>query len=291
MKATGRSRRLELGVVLAQADAVGAGVDLLAHDLEVPALTGDLGVVGGHREVGQGGVGPAELDLQDDLGAAVQGAVLDGAAAAVGLLGGDQVLVDGAGLEGDGGAAQVGHGRDPLRVAPGDQDRGAGLEVLEEADLPGPLRGGGHRRDDQVELARLERRDQLVEGGVDEGEADAQLAAELGGQVGVDAADLGLGLPHGPVEDVGGEGVVELHRGVGDVGADPDLTGRADALGQALAQVGEALGHRRGVGGLLGAAAAAAGGQGEDGQQRQRPNGPAPPSRSACLGLHYSTPL
>jgi len=157
---------------------------------------------------------------------------------------------------------------------------------------PGPLRGGGHRRDDQVELARLERRDQLVEGGVDEGEADPQLAAELGRQVGVDAADLGLGLAHGPVEHVGGEGVVELHRGVRDVGADPDLPGRADPLGQALAQVGEALGHRRGVGGPLGLAGpAAAGGQGEDGQQRQRPNGPAPPSRSACLPLHYSTAL
>src|SRR5512132_2820191 len=133
--------RLELGVVLARADAVGARVDLLADDLEVVALAGDLGVVGGDREVGQGGVGPAELDLEDHLGAAVQGAGLGAAGAAAGLLGGDQLLVDGAGLEGDGLAAEVGHGPDALGVAAGDQDRGAGLEVLEEADLLGPLGG------------------------------------------------------------------------------------------------------------------------------------------------------
>src|SRR5215203_7151277 len=133
--------RPELLVVLADADAVGPRVDLLADHLEVAALAGDLGVVGGDREVGQGGVGPAELDLEDDLGAALQGAGLDGAGAAVGLLGGDQLLVDGAGLEGDGGAAEVGQGPDPLGVAPRDQDRGAGPEVLEEADLPGPFGG------------------------------------------------------------------------------------------------------------------------------------------------------
>ena len=50
--------------------------------------------------------------------------------------------------------------------------------------------GGGRGGDDHVELAVLERRDQLVEGGVDEAEAHPQLAAQLGGQVGVDAADL-----------------------------------------------------------------------------------------------------
>src|SRR5918998_1305382 len=80
--------RLEVAVVLADADAVGAGVDLLADHLEVAALAGDLGVVGGDREVGQGGVGPAKLDLEDDLGAALQGAGLDAVGAAAGLLGG-----------------------------------------------------------------------------------------------------------------------------------------------------------------------------------------------------------
>jgi hypothetical protein len=195
--------------------------------------------------------------------------------------------VDGALLEGDGLAAQVGHGADPLGVAAGDQDRGAGLEVLEEADLPGPLGGGGHRGDDHVEPARPERGDQLVEGGVDEGEAHPQLAAELGGQVGVDAADLRLGLAHGPVEHVGGEGVVELHRGVGDVGADPDLPGRLDPLGQAPAEVGQALGGGLGLAGLAGlAAAGAAGGQDGHGQQGQHPHGPASLPPTAWMALH-----
>src|SRR5829696_1975557 len=263
--------RPELLVVLADADAVGARVDLVADDLEVAALAGDLGVVGGHREVGQGGVGPLELDLEDDLGAARKGAGLDAPGPAAGLLGLDQLLVDGAGLQGDGGPAQVGHGPHLLGVAPPDQDRGAGLEVLEEADLLGPFGRRRHRGDDQVELAVLERGDQLVEGGVDEGEAHPEPAAQLGGKVGVDAADLRLRLAHGPVEHVGGEGVEELHRGVGDVGADPDLPGRADPLGQAAAQVGQALGHGRGVtGGALVAGAGAAAGQHGHDQQRER---------------------
>src|SRR5829696_4650941 len=88
--------RPELLVVLADADAVGARVDLVADDLEVAALAGDLGVVGGDREVGQGGVGPLEPDLEDDLGAALKGAGLDAPGPAAGLLGLDQLLVDGA---------------------------------------------------------------------------------------------------------------------------------------------------------------------------------------------------
>src|SRR6266542_2370190 len=65
----GAQRLAQGGVLLAHADAERPWVDLLAHDFEVLAAVGHLGVVGGDREVGEGGVRVPVLHVEQRLAA------------------------------------------------------------------------------------------------------------------------------------------------------------------------------------------------------------------------------
>src|SRR5947209_5653845 len=58
----------ELGVVLAEGDAVGSAPELLTGHLEVVASARRLGVVGGHGEVVQVGVAAPDLELLKGVG-------------------------------------------------------------------------------------------------------------------------------------------------------------------------------------------------------------------------------
>src|SRR6266536_3090744 len=68
----GAQRLAQRRVLLAHADAERPGVDLLAHHLEVPAGVGHLGVVGGDREIGEGGVRVPVFHLEQRLAARVE---------------------------------------------------------------------------------------------------------------------------------------------------------------------------------------------------------------------------
>src|SRR6266852_7099376 len=69
----GRLHRIaELGVVLAEGDAVGSAHELLTGHLEVVAAARRLGVVGCHGEVVQVGVAAADLELLKGVGVLVE---------------------------------------------------------------------------------------------------------------------------------------------------------------------------------------------------------------------------